>query len=110
MDKKDQEKMWRNVNEISFYFFVIIGVIHVISGLLFANEIFTKSSWLVNRLLDVPFFLVSYLYIISLIKILLIKKGNYSRLFDAYSVIIGSVLSIVIFVFDLIFSNKLPPL
>jgi uncharacterized MAPEG superfamily protein len=108
MDKRDQEKFWKNLNEISFYFFVIVGLTHIISGMLYVNEIFSKSSWLVNRLLDVPFFLITYAYIISLVKTILMKKGNYSRLFDVYSVIIGSLIAVIILLFDLMFTNKLP--
>lgn len=110
MEKKDQEIFYLNLNEISFYLFVSLGIIHMVSGLMVANEVNIKGAWLINKMVDTPFFFLSYIYIISTIKLSLMKKGNYSRLFDSYSVIIGAILFIAILSLDLIFDNQLPNL
>ncbi len=108
MDKADQQKFYKNLNEASFYFFVMVGIAHILSGLLVANEAYTKPAWLINRILDIPFLAVSYIYLMSIIKLHLLSKGNYSRLFDLYSAIIGGILLLSILVIDLYLDNQLP--
>jgi hypothetical protein len=108
MDHKEQKKLYLNINETSFYFFAIVSLIHIISGLLVVNELYVKSAWLVNRLLDVPLFIITYLYLMSAAKIHMMNKENYSKTFDLYAIIIGIIISLGLIIFDLAFSNQLP--
>lgn len=108
MDNNEQEKLFKNINETSFYFFVILAITHILSGLMYVNEIIPKGSWLINRLLDVPFLIVSLIYFFSLLKLFLMKSGNYSRLADITFAIIGGVLVIFTLFFDILFPNQLP--
>lgn len=110
MDKATHKKIAKNINETSFYFFLTLSIIHIISGLLVVNKIYLRPAWLINRLLDTPFFIVSFIYIASLIKLSLLKKENYSHSFEIYSAIIGGILLLTILIFDLTFDNQLPTL
>lgn len=108
MEKKDQLNFYADLNEISFYFFFSIGLIHIISGLLTANDLLIKISWLVNKLLDVPFFIVFTLYCFSALKLHNIKQNKNTGHADMWLAVLGGAITLGLFIFDLTFSNRLP--
>jgi len=103
-----KEKIYKNVNEISFYFFTVFAITHIITGLLVANQLYTKPAWLVSRLLDVPFFIASYTYIISFIKINLLEKNSQSHIFDILCLGIGVIITLALIIYDVAIPNQLP--
>lgn len=42
--------------------FVILGILHILSGLMFANEYLLPTSMIVNRVLDIPFAMMAVIY------------------------------------------------
>jgi hypothetical protein len=110
MDKQNEKIIYQNINEISFYFFVILGIVNVISGLLLANEISVRESWLINRLLDLPFFMVTFLYFFSLHKLNLIKKQNFNHFADILVIAIGGLITLALIIYDLSIPNQIPVL
>jgi hypothetical protein len=108
MDKREQTQFYKDLNETSFYFFFSIALTHILSGLLVTNELIVKMAWLINRLLDVPFFLISCLYVYSALKVNRINQNNFDHHFDMWWATIGGSICIGVFIFDLIFANQLP--
>jgi hypothetical protein len=108
IERKQQEIFAKNLNEISFYFFFILGTIHLISGMLVVNEFFIKSAWLINRLLDIPFLIVTLIYIFSNIKLYFISKKIFNPNQDLIFIILFLFIAVTSFLLDLIFSNKIP--
>lgn len=100
--------LYKNLKTISFYFFIIIAAIHFLSGLFIANQISIRPAWLVNRLLDVPLFLVSYIYFSALFKLKLEPKAVHFNLWDLVIMVVGIALFVIIQLYDLIFPNSLP--
>lgn len=107
-NNKELLKTSQNLNEISFYFFFIFGIIHIISGLLLVNNYLTKTNWLINKLLDIPFFLCFLIYFYSSLKISLINNDNYTRSIDFFLITVFSSFGTIIFLADITFSNILP--
>jgi ATP/ADP translocase len=108
MDKKEQIRFYNDLNEPSFYFFFSISIVHIISGLMVANNLILKTSWLINRLLDVPFFLISVLYFFSATKLNKIKNNNFDQHYDLWWAVIGGSIGLSVIIFDLVFSNQIP--
>jgi hypothetical protein len=108
LEKREQEIFAKNLNEISFYYFFFIGLLHLISGMLYVNEYYSKTAWLINRLLDIPFLIITLTYIYSNIKLYLIKEKNFNPNYDLLFIVIFVFIATTAFIADLIFSNQLP--
>ncbi|PIQ79673.1 hypothetical protein COV81_01205 [Candidatus Peregrinibacteria bacterium CG11_big_fil_rev_8_21_14_0_20_41_10] len=106
--KNKTTAIYQNINCVSFYFFATLGFVHLISGLFVANEIALKGMWLINRLLDVPFFIVSYLYFASLFKLQLDSDATNTNVWDLLIIVVGIGLLLFLQVYDLVFPNLQP--
>lgn len=59
----------KNIQKVSLFFFIGIGLLHILSGLFIANGHFKEHSIIINRILDLPFLITALLYGASSIKI-----------------------------------------
>jgi hypothetical protein len=107
-DLKQQETTAKNLQEVSFYLFFTLGITHILSGLLLANQFYITSSWLVNRLLDIPFLITTLCYIYASLKLHLLKEKIYSHTTDLIFATVFFIIGFTVFLADLIFSNQLP--
>jgi len=108
METQKEKKLYQNINEVSFYFFIILSITHLISGLALSNELYIRTAWLVNRLTDIPFLIVSLIYCLSFIKLLLMKNKFYNQLFDLITVSLGGLFILILIIYDLLIPNQLP--
>lgn len=106
--KNKTTAIYQNINCVSFYFFAVIGAVHLLSGLFVANQIALNGMWLINRLLDVPFFIVSYLYFASLFKLKLDPDATNTNIWDLIIIFVGTGLFLFLQVYDLVFPNLQP--
>lgn len=51
-----------NLNKIAFIFFAIIGLTHIIAGLMLINNYLPGPSLIVHRSLDIPFIIIGIIY------------------------------------------------
>jgi hypothetical protein len=109
-DRQEQIQTTTNLNEVSFYFFFILSLTHILSGLLVVNEIYVKPAWLINRLLDIPFLWITLLYFYSNIKLYLLKQKIYSHSYELLLITLFTTVAAFAFIADLVFSNQLPQL
>lgn len=107
-DIKEQQITAKNLQEVSFYLFFIIGIVHILSGLLLANQFYITTSWLINRLLYVPLLIVALCYIYASLKLFLIKEKLYNHTSDLLFKTVFFIIGFSVFIADLIFSNQLP--
>lgn len=103
-------KFFKNLNEITLYLLIPVGLICIISGMLYINQIAIKNSWLVNRSTDIPFAMILILYIYSKIKTIQYQNTNYNPKKFAQILEFTSIIAIIIvvFTFDLLFANQIP--
>ena len=47
-------KTAQNIQKIALLFFIVLGLIHILSGLMFSNNYFTSTTLIINRILDIP--------------------------------------------------------
>jgi len=55
-------KTANNIKKISLILFLIIGTIHITSGLMFANGYLMPTSMIINRVMDIPFAMTALIY------------------------------------------------
>jgi vacuolar-type H+-ATPase subunit I/STV1 len=51
-----------NIKKVALILFLVIGIIHIISGLMFTNNYYVPYSLIVNRALDIPFAMTAIIY------------------------------------------------
>lgn len=110
LQKIDTRALYQNCKAVSFYFFAILGLLNLITGLLVANQITIKMAWLLNRLFDTPFLFVCYIYFGSLFKLQLDPHSNRVNIWDLVFVSSGTIILLSIQIYDLLLPNTLPQL
>ena len=55
-------KTAENLKKVSLVLFIVIGIIHIVSGLMFTNGYLLPMSLIVNRILDIPFAMLGVIY------------------------------------------------
>ncbi|MCA9373915.1 hypothetical protein KC725_02025 [Candidatus Peregrinibacteria bacterium] len=51
-----------NIKKVALVLFVALGLVHILSGLMFANDYFMPASMILNRVLDIPFAMMALIY------------------------------------------------
>lgn len=59
----------KNVQKISLVFFIILGLSHIVSGLMAANNYYPGIMNTTNKILDIPFAVAAILYGASTFKL-----------------------------------------
>jgi hypothetical protein len=54
-----------NIKKVSLVFFIILGVLHIFSGLMASNNYYMPTTFIMNRVLDIPFAMSALLYGLS---------------------------------------------
>jgi len=96
-------KTAENINKVSFIFFAILGVTHLLSMLMLANNYMPTIAEIIYKTLDLPFLLSALIYGSSAFQLGLYKIGLHSRILT----IILISLSTAIFVTALYLNFKL---
>ncbi|MBT4384992.1 hypothetical protein HOD30_04575 [Candidatus Peregrinibacteria bacterium] len=56
------QKIVQNVSQVSFFFFLVFGILHISLSILIAQGIAPRLPWLFFNILDLPFLLSGLLY------------------------------------------------
>jgi len=59
---EDNVKTTENLKKVALVLFLILGITHIISGLMFSNGYMLPTSMVVNRVLDIPFAITGVIY------------------------------------------------
>lgn len=100
---KPMNKTAENINKVSFPFFAILGITHILSTLMLLNEYAPNIAGIIYKTLDLPFLLSALIYGSSAFQLGLYKIGLHSRILT----IILVILSTGIFVTALYLNFKL---
>ncbi len=95
-------KTVENIKKIALVLFIILGLTHIVSGLMFSNGYLLPISFILNRSLDIPFAMTAVIYAGSAI---------YTKTPDKIKKITGAgliIISLLIFIL-LIYINLLVP-
>ncbi len=108
MRKLTQIRFYNNLNDVSLFFMCLLGPLHFLSGLLYAQNQFLKTAFLTNRLLDIPFLAAFLCFVMSHIKIKKLYKNQNSSKFDFFfTALIITILTLCL-TFDIFFEHYLP--
>ncbi|MBP7057911.1 hypothetical protein KBB06_01060 [Candidatus Gracilibacteria bacterium] len=95
-------KTAENIKKIALIFFFILGTLHIVSGLMTANNYLMPLSLILNRILDIPFAITALIYGLSSIFVTLPPQNH------KLANIFFSILTIIIFL-GLLYINLLVP-
>lgn len=56
------QKTLKSVSEISFFFFLVFGALHIVSSILIAKGILERSDWILFNSFDLPFLLAALVF------------------------------------------------
>jgi len=108
MRKKNQIALYENLKKTSLVFLIITGPIHIISGLLYAQNPFLKTSFLTNRVLDIPLLSFFMIYILSSAKLEKLMANQNSSKYDYLYWSVFITILVLALSFDLFYPAKLP--
>lgn len=94
----------RTLRQVSLFFFFIIGVSHLLSGLFVSNNILLPASNIINRILDIPFALIGTIFGLSQAKISSDSKGL--KLYYGLMVIISLLVLGLLLYINLLLPDK----
>lgn len=69
-------KTAENIKKVALIFFLVLGLGHIVSGLMFSNNYGTPASLIINRVLDIPFAMSALIYGLSSIYTELTGKSH----------------------------------
>jgi hypothetical protein len=58
-------KTAENIKKVALIFFIVLGLTHILSGLMLSNSYLMPTSLVVNRILDIPFAMSALIYGLS---------------------------------------------
>ncbi|MBU1992747.1 hypothetical protein KKG51_03550 [Patescibacteria group bacterium] len=92
-----------NTQKISLPFFVLFGLVHIVSGLMNVNGYYPTISSSVNSIMDIPFALAGLLYGATSLKLAIARPEKTHRILNAVLaigilLIIGALVYINFFV------------
>jgi len=61
-DLNRRVKTVENIKKVALVLFVVLGITHIIAGLMFSNGYYLPISFIINRSLDIPFAMVAVIY------------------------------------------------
>lgn len=113
--KLNRQIFYRNLSEVSFYFFICIGSCQILASMFYVNELFSKPAWLLSRILDTPFLFVSLIYLTARLQsyqaqTTLQNPSNNPSPLNATDLFLLAAIGLCFFLFqsyDLIFSHRL---
>lgn len=108
MRKKSQIQIYENLKKTSLVFLIILGPIHIISGLLYTQNPFLKTSFLTNRALDIPLLCFFMINIIASTKLDKLMTNQNSAKYDYLYWSAFITILILAISFDLFYPAKLP--
>ena len=87
-----------NIKKVSLIFFIAIGLIHIGSSMLIANNVFPQISYIINKTMEIPFILTGMTYGFSSLRISMFDQENPHKILDIFliSLIIIVLISLVV--------------
>ena len=61
-------KTTENLKKVSLILFIVLGLIHILTGFLMTNGVGLPYSFIINHVLDIPFAMTAVIYGLSSIK------------------------------------------
>jgi len=82
--------------KLALGFFILIGGTHILTGLMVSNDYFLPISNVINRVLDIPFAMITYFYACTWMEI---HEKNPRRNMYFILMAIGAILLFLLFIY-----------
>lgn len=99
-----------HIRKIAFGFFAALGLAHFVAGFLYVNNYGPGATFLINRVLFIPFFVAAYTYALTQTLYTLTGYGKYKQWHLYVGIGIGAVLFIALLATQVLAADRLTPL
>jgi len=73
-----------NIKKVSLIFFIAVGLIHLGSSMLLANNVYSQVSYIINKTMEIPFILTGMIYGLSSLRISFFNPENPHKILDIF--------------------------
>lgn len=94
----------RNLQIVSLYFLLATGLVHFFSGLMYANDYFTSTTLIINKVSDLPFLVAALFYLGSSLKLSIDPSPN--KKLDMTLAVLGGLIFIGVLIANLVLKDK----
>jgi hypothetical protein len=99
-------KTIENIKKVALVLFIILGMVHIIAGLMFSNGYLLPYSFIANRSLDIPFGMTAIIYAATHIYT---KTGEKAQKIAGVGLVTVSLLIFVLLIYiNLFITDKVP--
>jgi len=71
-----------NIKKVALVFFIITGLLHLGSSMFLANNLYTKTSFIVNKTMDIPFAITGLIYALASMRLSLTNPDHEHKTLD----------------------------
>ncbi len=95
-----------NIKKVSLIFFVITGFLHLGSSIFIANEFFIKESFIINKIMDIPFILTGLIYAFTSLRLSLTDPEKNHKALDISLISIIILVLIALLLINILLPNR----
>lgn len=95
-----------NIKKVSLIFFVITGFLHLGSSIFIANEFFIKESFIVNKIMDIPFILTGLIYAFTSLRLSLTDPEKNHKVLDISLISIIILVLVALLLINILLPNR----
>lgn len=77
-----------NFKKVSLLLFIFLGTLHLTTNVFIANDLWVEKSYIINRILDIPFILTGLIYALSSLRMKLTDPERKHKTLDILFIII----------------------
>lgn len=95
-EQNANQDLLKGLRKTALIFFIVIGLTHIITGLMVSNDLYVQTTNTINKVLDIPFVFVATFFGLSNFKVSSESKFK-SLYFTIFAIICIAVLGLMIF-------------
>ena len=93
----------KNIQIVSLYFFLVTGMLHFFSGLMYVNGYYPETTLLINKVTDLPLLASGLFYLLSSIKLAISPEKH--KTLDIGLIATGSIIFIAVLIINLVLKD-----
>lgn len=77
-----------NFKKVALLLFIFLGTLHLTTNIFIANDLWVEKSYIINRILDIPFMLTGLIYALASLRLSLTDPDKRHKGLDILFIII----------------------
>jgi len=98
-------KTAENIKKVSLILFIVLGLVHILTGFLMNSSIGLPYTFIINHIMDIPFAMIALVYGLSSIKTGLKDGGN--KIINILFIILALLIFVGLVYINIFVPNKI---